>query len=600
MLGTTFILSINKDKVEIQPPPSFASVQVTRTQILNSLNALLIIDAHRNYPYFVKKNTTHTFVVEGIIYNLSENELFEKLERIADIGNTQEQTNKLISEFQDASDGEYIISIINNDTQAVVVFNDFLGRLPLFYYYDNSSLFFSRDIKHMLRLIPYIKIDKAGMTDYLLFNYQLGTKTLFENVKQFDCKQILYGHLHNNQVHVTTYKKQLDLNLTTPYQSRQACVDAVSKQLDEAVAIRNSKLLSENYKLICDLSGGLDTRTVFGVLSKINKNVEYICHQINHDEATYATAVFSALECPGTFTKVMVNDLISFDGNYLEDLVYNTNAFVNYYSTSICSRTLEDVFLQNKPPQQKTARFGGLGFTDFLRKGYRIDNKPLLTSIEMGYPGPLKLAEACQVSGINIKDYTDHLTALFNSWPEKKPEEQFKKLYFRYQIVLQSRYAEDRERLHFWNVQPMWNHKTIMDVLNRFPLKWRGAYTHTLLLNKIDPRLTSVPINHTHVEFNKLGKLKRMDLKDNSIFYIKLKKLLKNQGKGLISYPQADDKLAALLTDNYQQLKILKNNINIKSAIIKYNQLGGDYNSATTLSIYFKVIEQKFQSKLKS
>jgi hypothetical protein len=557
------------------------------------------MDINPSYPYCVKKNAGYTFVVEGIIYNLPEKELVEKLEAIARISHQPEQANTLISEFQDTSDGEYIISIINNDTHGVVVFNDFFGRLPLFYYHDTDSLFFSRDIKHMLQLIPQIKIDKAGMTDYLLFNYQLGTKTLFENVKQFDCKQILYGSLQDNHVQVTVFKKQLDLNLTTPYASRDACVSAAAEQLHEAVALRNTKLVDESYKLICDLSGGLDTRTVFGVLSKINKNVEYICHQITNDEASYAAAVFSALQGPGKFTKVTIGDLISFKGKYLEDLVYNTNAFVNYYSASICTRTLEDVFLQSKSPLQKTARFGGLGFTDFLRKGYRLDNKPILESIQNGYPGPLKLSEACQISGINVKDYTDHLEALFNSWPEKKPEEQFKKLYFRYQIVLQSRYAEDRERLHFWNVQPLWNHKIVMDVLNRFPLKWRGPYTHTLLLNKIDKRLTSVPINHLHVQFGRMSKMKRMDMKDNSILYIKLKKLLKKQGKGTNAL-QPDDKLAALLTDNYQQLKILKNNINIKSALGKYNQLGGDYNSVTTLSIYFKVIEQQFQSKLKS
>jgi hypothetical protein len=600
MLGTTFILSTNKNKVEIPIPPAFASVQVTRAQVIDSHHIFMIIDINPSYPYRVKKSTSHTLVVEGIIYNLSDKELFEKLETIANVSHHPEQANKLIYEFQDASDGEYIISIINNDTEAVVVFNDFFGRLPLFYYHDASSLFFSRDIKHMLQLIPQIKIDKAGMTDYLLFNYQLGTKTLFENVKQFDCKQILYGHLQPNQVQVSVFKKQLDLNLTTPYASRDACVSAAAEQLQEVTAIRNTKLLNEDYKLICDLSGGLDTRTVFGILSKLNKNVEYICHQITNDEATYANAVFSALHGPGKFTKVTVGNLISFEGNYIEELVYNTNAFVNYYSASICTRTLEDVFLKSQSPLQKTARFGGLGFTDFLRKGYRIDNKPLLESIENGYPGPLKLSEACQISGLNVKDYSDHLTALFNSWPEKKPEEQFKKLYFRYQIVLQSRYAEDRERLHFWNVQPMWNHKIVMDVLNRFPLKWRGPYTHTLLLNKIDKRLTSVPINHVHVQFDKMRKMKRMDLKDNSILYIKLKKLLKGQGKPIIASPQVDDKLAALLTDNYKQLQIFKNNINIKSAIGKYNQLGGDYNSATTLSIYFKVIEQQFRSKLKS
>jgi hypothetical protein len=600
MLGTTFILSSHKDKLKVTAPLSFASVQVTREEVINSGDLLLYMDVNTSYPRNVKKDADYTFVTEGIIYNLSKQELHEKLKQISVLSSDPEKANRLINAFQENSDGEYIISIINNKTQAVIVFNDFFGRLPLFYYSDTSSLFFSRDLKQMLQLIPAIKIDPVGITDYVLFKYQLGTKTLFDKVKQFDCKQILYGSIQDHQVQVKTYKEQLNINLTKPYSDRAECINSLSEQLHEAVNVRNKKLLQEDYHLISDLSGGLDSRTILGVLSKFNKNVEYICHQITQDEASYAAAVFYALREPGKFTKVNVGNLISYENNYLEDLVYNTNAFVNYYSASICTRTMEEVFLYNSSSPSKTARFGGLGFTDFLRKGYRIDNKPLLASLKNGYPGPLKLSEACQVTGLSVRDYTDHLTALFNTWPEKKPEEQFKKLYFRYQIVLQSRYAEDRERLHFWNVQPMWNHKLTMEVLNQFPLKWRGHYIHTMLLNKIDPRLTTVPINHTHVQLDKLGKLKRMDLKDNSIPYIKLKKIILNQNRPVATPPAADDKLAALLADNYQKLKFLKNSINIKDAISKYNLLGGDQNSVTTLSIYFKVIERLFRSKFEN
>lgn len=598
MLGSTFILSVKDKLLQTNFISSFSSVKIKRESILSTEHASLFIDINVSYPYFSYKTEEITFIVEGIIYNFSEKEIVEKLKLIATANNKQENTNKLIKSFQEECDGEFIIIIFINDSKNVIAFNDFFGRLALFYFYDENNLFLSRDIKQILQLIPKIQIDTVGLTDYFLFNYQLGSRTLFQNIKQFDCRQVLYGRIENNKIAVQTFKEQVNLNLTTPYPSRDACVSSAAEQLHESVKIRNQKLTELNYKLICDLSGGLDSRTVMGVLSKFNTNVKYICHEIkNKDEASYAEAVFKAMNSPGKFITVPVDEVISLEENYLEDLVYNTNAFVNYYSASICTRTMENVFLYEHSPNTKVARFGGLGFTDFIRKGYRIDNKPLLSSLQNGYPTALKISEACQISGMNAKDYTDHLAALFNSWPEKKPEEQFKKLYFRYQIVLQSRYAEDRERVHFWNVQPMWNHKIVMEILNRFPLKWRGPYTHTLLLNKIDPRLTSVPINHVHVRFDQMKQLKRMDMKDNSIAYIKLKKfLLRNKKKNL--HPASEKQLEALLNANYSQLDKLKQYIDIESAQSFYELLGADYNSTTTLSIYFKMIERLFKSKL--
>jgi len=133
--------------------------------------------------------------------------------------------------------------------------------------------------------------------------------------------------------------------------------------------------------------------------------------------------------------------------------------------------------------------------------------------------------------------------------------------------------------------------------LNRFPAKWRGSYTHTLLLNKIDPRLTTVPVNHTHVQFDKMSRLKQMDRKDNSIRYIKLKRFF--IGGNAIS-GSSNALFKTLLTDTHKNLHAFKNVINIQDAVRKYNLLGGDYNSITTLNIYLTGIERRFQSKIEN
>lgn len=596
MLGTTCILSADTQHRDFPDPIFFASVHLKRESVMDTPMLRLFLDVNPNYPYAIIKRNDYTIVVEGMIYNLTDAQLEQQLMTIATTGHLTEEANKRIRAFQESNHGEYVITIVNTAKNELVVFNDFFGRLPLCYYHNNKTLIFTRDMKHILHLLPSIKIDTIGLTNYILFNYQLDSRTLFEGINQFDCKQILYAVMEEKHVSVKTYKEEPDLNLTTPYKNRKTCIQTLSEQLHESVRSCYNKASEKHYRIISDLSGGLDSRTVMGVLSKMTRDIDYICHQLQTKEASYAERVFKAMDSPGRLKIVEVTDFI-FENNYLNQLVYQTNGLINFYTTSICTRTMENVFLSDHAFHAKTVRFGGLGFTDFMRKGYRMDNKPLLSSVEKGYPGPLTLSEACVISGINPKDYRDYFTALLDTWPEKKPEEQFKKLYFRYQIVLQSRYAEDRERIHFWNIQPMWNHHTIMDVLNRFPLKWRGHYMHTLLLNAVDPRLTSVPINHVYVRFDKLNKLRQMEYKDNSIFYIRLKKFLQGR-KPASPLPKANPEFSSLLTDNYKQLTRFKNVINIDNAIRKYHQLGGDYNSITTLNIYLKNIEHLYQSKI--
>lgn len=599
MLGTTCILSADTQRMDLPDPFFFASVQMKRESVIDTNSLRLMMDVNPNYPYAVIKKDDYIIAMEGMIYNLSNAQLEQQLLVIATACHQPETANKLIRVFQESNHGEYIITIVNPAKNAVVVFNDFFGRLPLFFYHDHKTLIFTRDMKHILHLVPSIKIDRFGLTNYILFNYQLDSRTLFQGVSQFEYKQIVYATLVEQQVLVKIYKEELDLNLTSPYKDRKTCIQTLSEQLHESVRTCYNKASEKKYKIISDLSGGLDSRTIMGVLSKLTTDVDYICHQLQVKESEYAEGVFKAMDSPGRLKVVHVKDLASFDDNYLEQLVYQTNGLINFYTTSICTQTLEHVFLSDETFHKKTVRFGGLGFTDFMRKGYRIDNKTLLSSVEKGYPGPLTLNEACTISGINQKDYRDYFTALLDSWPEKKPEEQFKKLYFRYQIVLQSRYAEDRERVHFWNIQPMWNHRIIMEVLNRFPLKWRGHYMHTLLLNAVDPRLTSVPTNHVYVRFDDLDKLRKMEFKDNSILYIKLKKFLK--GRKPVSKPQpANTAFSSLMTDNYKHLTRFKNVINIDNAISNYYSLGGDYNSITTLNIYLKTIESLYKSKIEN
>ena len=82
MLGSTFILSVKDKLLQTNFISSFSSVKIKRESILSTEHASLFIDINVSYPYFSYKTEEITFIVEGIIYNFSEKEIVEKLQRI--------------------------------------------------------------------------------------------------------------------------------------------------------------------------------------------------------------------------------------------------------------------------------------------------------------------------------------------------------------------------------------------------------------------------------------------------------------------------------------------------------------------------------------
>lgn len=102
----------------------------------------------------------------------------------------QENNIDLIRKFVAEADGDYIIYIIKG--KQIVIFNDYMGRLPLYYHLDNYQNFFaSRKLNFILSNIQECIISKKSIAEYFMFEFQHGTKTLFRDIKKLDAHQIL-------------------------------------------------------------------------------------------------------------------------------------------------------------------------------------------------------------------------------------------------------------------------------------------------------------------------------------------------------------------------------------------------------------------------
>ena len=101
----------------------------------------LVISYHAGYLIQVWEDEKVIVVFEGMIYNQSEEYIHSFCLYIHTLfyQNT-EQGKKKLGDFIDTADGDYIISIYNKITGDFLVFNDYLGRLPVFFHYDDKGL----------------------------------------------------------------------------------------------------------------------------------------------------------------------------------------------------------------------------------------------------------------------------------------------------------------------------------------------------------------------------------------------------------------------------------------------------------------------------
>lgn len=96
-----------------------------------------------------------------------------------------ERAEELIRKFIQNEDGEYILAAQHHSTGRCLIFNDQLGRLPLYQatLKGGQCLLIGRSPSSVARLVGSYKPDRLGIMARLLFGYPLDERTEFEAVK---------------------------------------------------------------------------------------------------------------------------------------------------------------------------------------------------------------------------------------------------------------------------------------------------------------------------------------------------------------------------------------------------------------------------------
>jgi len=160
--------------------------------------------------------------------------------------------------FLSKLNGEFCFAIFDNKTNELILANDYFGIYPMFVYNDEENCIFSTEYEPILKYKKF-NMNIEAVAEYFMFGSQLGNKTFFKDLGNLPQGSIMKinGSKHKIQQYA-------DFNIKIKLRD----IDYHCKKILEALRDATADRLSEPEQVICNLSGGADTRLLLSLMDK--------------------------------------------------------------------------------------------------------------------------------------------------------------------------------------------------------------------------------------------------------------------------------------------------------------------------------------------
>lgn len=200
--------------------------------------SFMAISHYPGYPFLIWKEGDIQIVLEGMVYNKSKDELRTELLEIARSFIKNGEYENKVRKFVEVADGDYIIEMWQISTGRLLIFNDYFGRLPLYYSCQNGLCAVSREIKVILDFMPKISLNRAGLVDFLTFEFTRGNKTIFSNILRLNPSQMLLVNWGVNGVDIAVRNTcNFNFILHDPFSSKEESIDVMRDIFMESIKI---------------------------------------------------------------------------------------------------------------------------------------------------------------------------------------------------------------------------------------------------------------------------------------------------------------------------------------------------------------------------
>ena len=217
---------------------------------------------------YVLKENSKTGVIDGFVYIDNEsrenkNELHKKV-----ITSILQAPEKTLTELN----GSFLIAA--TDGRKLIVATDKLATRPCFYSFQKGRLLIGSQIKSILPLLEKKSINIEGIGDLLAFEFLLGERTLVNEICSVPAASFI--EWKNGEI-----KKKKYWNFNFRYKKSDVEYPSRLLKLYEESVDNVLKTKGSSQKVGIFLSGGLDSRLLFGVLLKKNIKFSTITYDTN-------------------------------------------------------------------------------------------------------------------------------------------------------------------------------------------------------------------------------------------------------------------------------------------------------------------------------
>ncbi len=421
---------------------------------LTNNNTFIGWNKYDEYPiYSFETNLVHV-IIEGKVYNKSPGILERELTQLANNFSDEVLKNWLIQ-----ADGDFLIYILNKKSNELIIFNDILGRLPIYYKKFNEGIIISRFPRFITEVSGEVKFDKIGMGEFLLLGYLLGDRTLFYDIKQLRPGSFIL--VNDSEVLIKTVNNfNFDFR-TNEYKPFKQIIGEVSQLFSQGVLNR----LNNNKLNLIALSSGLDSRTVAACLTK---------NKIPFETATMVFrngAAREEIDIAQEISKLFNAKWHTFvldppKGRDIRTLL-NLKEGMNYLAAACLLPFYH----------QLNQQFGGkINFItgdkgdkvtlSFDNPVYGLRSKDQLIEYIIGEHSMFSLEQVCSLLDVSKEDILQDLASLLESYPENSLNNKY--IHFRaieksHKLAFQ---ADDRHKRYYWSYCPLTSSPFVIYLFN--------------------------------------------------------------------------------------------------------------------------------------
>jgi len=421
--------------------------------LYKSNHQIYIYSGFDEYPFQKIESSEYLILIDGAIYNKTSNEIQESLNKIIpEYLSEHDNKSDMLADFIMETDGEYIIYVIEKMTDRVVIINDGLGRLPLYFSVADNLFIAGRALKFVVENVPEVYHDKASLLDYMLLFIPLGNRTFFTNISRLMPSSVIFIDIKNR---IYENKRLYQFNFDNKFDDLN--LNTHSNRLESLFLEATQSRLNffENRKSLLALSGGLDSRTVLLAFLKCKANFEAVTfrdfYNISRRDLPVVEELVQTYNLKHNYYDIPENDISSMEELILLKDGMSLNGIMGFVLKS--HEMITDLYGRNIV--WYTGEGGGyiMGPT---YKGKKLESIEALADYIISQRAFFTTEEIAQLTGFSVRKIKENFINHLETYPEKKYEHIFHHFMVFEHLLKFSMEGEDRVRHYHWSTTPIY------------------------------------------------------------------------------------------------------------------------------------------------